>query len=89
MVDIQCVHFVKVQCMMKTISIRRNDDMEIKLSCPRCGGTDLFLFKDVEIKKVPVDELYLYKENELKNKVFCVTCNLEDYVGNLELRIIE
>jgi len=63
--------------------------MEIKLSCPRCGGIDLLLFKDVEIKKVPVDELYLYKENELKDKVSCVKCNLEDYVGNLELRIIE
>ncbi len=63
--------------------------MEIKLSCPCCGETDFLFPKDIEIKKILLDEFYLYKENQLNDMVVCKKCKLDDYVANLEFKIIE
>lgn len=62
--------------------------MEIKLSCPCCGHTEFIGLYKLQYSKVLVDEIYLHKENEMKEQVYCGRCKLEDYVGNLSLKVI-
>ena len=63
--------------------------MEIKLSCPCCGGTNFFLLEGAEIKNILSNEFYPRREYEFEYMVMCKRCKLDRHIFDLEMRIIE
>lgn len=59
--------------------------MKLILSCYCCGGVD-FGGISVDSTNIEGDE-YLLHDDVPSAKVVCKKCKLEDYVGNLVIRI--
>lgn len=61
--------------------------MELKLSCFKCGSTDL---KTVCGNYYRIEnEFYILHEDKKKSVVLCNKCGLEDYVENLVIKLAE